>query len=239
MWNTELFIAEMIGTLILAFGISGVLYFTKSKSYTLTGFSSSIFKAFAIGGTLMIAVYTAANLERIQINTAHGYVNPAAALMDAIGKSDYSLVLSAISGELIGAILGFTIIKILVFLSTNDKEIFKINLSKNEKLDWKGSIFGEILGTIIFFSSIAIAVFGGTSIPGIVVGLGLIVTLVIFGDRFALMLNPAIGFTAFLESFFIKIKNISTNEIGNTLMKISTDMAMASSIGAVVCMVMK
>ena len=230
MWNNEIFVAELIGTFVLAFGIGAILYYTKSKVFTLKGSSANIFTAVSIGIILIIAIYASVGIEKTWHGQGHGFVNPAAAVMWAVGENDFSIIGESIVGELIGAFIGFVVAKGLIHLAANDKTVWSINVEEDAKVDWRGSIFGEILGSSIFYAGMAAAVFGAAVALGpVFVGLGIMAAILILGQRFALMLNPAIGIVAYLDNF----KNLKASNASNVAMKAVSDLVVAGSVGAV------
>jgi len=186
MWNTNIFLTELFGTLVLLFGVMGTTYATKLKSFKWTGFTKHLFVAVGVGMSLAIAVFVG------EIEGGNGWVNPAVAVMAAIGKDNYSNLLPALTGEFLGGIVGMLIPLVLIKITSD--VTFKED--EVEGFTIKKLVAGEFLGSILFLAGVAVAVFGGSTFKansGFIVGMAVMIAIAVFGSGNVLLLNPAAG----------------------------------------------
>lgn len=242
MWNNYTFIAELVGTFVLAFGVSGILLATRLKSFTLKGTAAHIFTAAGIALSLLAAVavggvFADAGKATWAAHT-HGWVNPAVAIMALVGNAGDSAVandvLPGIVGEIIGAIVAVGLVCLASKLVNEPKVV-----SIEAKFEVKNSIIGEVLGSALFLGGVAVAVFyggqhGSYVLAGLIVSVSILAAILGFGHKFALLLNPAVAIAMFIsDTVASKAKNIKFNA-ANMGMSMATNLAVAASIGGVV-----
>ncbi len=224
MWNTSTFVMELLGTLILSFGIYSTIKVSSLKSFSFKGTTRNIFIALGIALSYVIAVYVAAN------KTGKGFVNPATALMASIRGSDYSSLLPAIAGEFAGAFIG-VILALLLFRAA------KVEKVKYEFTQMKFTVnfHSEMLGSIIFLTGVVASISSteAQSFSGVIVGLSAFAAMLIFGHKFVLLLNPATGLAITLgqliENKFVGAKAAFINYA----IAIFANLAVAASIGGI------
>ena len=256
MWSNALFFGELFGTLFLAFGLMSIAGISRRWGQDISSAAKFIFQVIASGLVLMIAVYVAIAFEdwindlkaatiavdnvslSVKNTNGHGFVNPAVAIMAAIGKSEGSIILPSLVGELVGAILGVILAYVLLNMTTGKEEskTFASELSPFVQPEKATKIlFGEFFAATIFLGGIAAsAVFtNSNSIAALTVGLSLIVALLIFDNDFVLLLNPAIGLAFNLVSLkFLWRQRIDVkNMFLNYSLALSANLSVASIIG--------
>ena len=222
MWNNYSFVSEILGTFILVFG---VIASNKTKDKLgLKGYVGGVFTAVTVGIALMLAVYTAEiNFNGFKGNT-HGFVNPAVALMHAIGNSNYDYLLPSVAGEIVG---GFAAVG-LVYMIT----LPKVQPIAQDVIDVKGSEIREIIGSTIFLGGVAIAVFSGipAALTGIVVGISATLALITVGNSKGALLNPAVGVSLLFQSL-LETRNITVAQQVGYMVPLKVNVAIAAAIG--------
>lgn len=239
MWNNYTFIAEMLGTFVLALGVSGVLLATRLKTFGLKGTSAhiftamgialSLFAAVAVGGVLVNNAHTA-NFK----GHVHGWVNPAVAIMALVGDfgGNKNEVLPAITGEILGALVGVMLVCVASKLVKEPKVV-----EIEAKYNVTNSIVGEILGSALFLGGVAVAVFyGGAGSfieASLIVAVSIAAAILGFGHKFALSLNPAMAIAMFIsDTVASKGKNWKFN-LANNSISMATNLVVSAVIGGV------
>ena len=226
MWNNYSFVSEILGTFILVFG---VIASNKTKAKLgLKGYIGGVFTAVTVGIALMLAVYTAEiNFGGFKGNS-HGFVNPAVALMHAIGNANYDFLLPSVAGELVG---GFAAV-ILGFVITIAKIGPKAQLVSKDTIDIKSSDIREIVGSTIFLGGVAIAVFSGipAAATGLIVGLSAILALITVGNSKGALLNPAVGMSLLLESL-LETRKVTIAQLVGYATPLTVNISIAAAIG--------
>ena len=227
MWNTTLFLAELLGTFVLVFGVVATLHATSKTKFS--GMKLRLVQGVGISLSLTLGVYAAIALGKMgNYGKAPGFVNPAVALMHAIGNNNYDLLLSSITGEIIGAILGgVSMFFILCITSTAEQKngvrsIFKVE-DENVTLKSTGkNVIGEIASSAIFLGGVAAtAVFGSAgNIGPLMVGISLFLAIIILGHRFGQLFNPAAGLAMGIMAIAVgksKIKVVVANYVAQLI----------------------
>lgn len=219
-------VAELLGSFVLVFGVLATIKASSAKTFNLTGTAKNVFVALGVALSLMAAVYVA---ETSFFGTnARGYVNPAVALMDAIGHNEWKFFAPALVGEIIGGLVALLVVLVADKIMRCEKPSQNV-----ATFAAKESFFGEVAGSIIFIGGVAIAVFANINgnFSGLIVGLSIFASLILVGWRFALLLNPMVGLvlivkTAVQKQFQIAdLKNYGVSLVGN--------LSVAAAIGAV------
>ena len=199
MWNTTIYLSELIGTFVLLFGVVATVH--ASSKTKLSGIKLRLVQGLGIGFSLAFAVYTALAFAKAGNTIGTGFVNPAVALLEAIGNDNYDLLLSSITGEIVGAIAGTLVMfGILYITSAKDERVDLISIFKVEdkKITIEGAgvnVLGEIASSAIFLGGVAAtAVFGVAGpIAPLMVGMSNMIAIVILGHKFGQLFNPAAG----------------------------------------------
>lgn len=222
-------VAELLGSFVLVFGVLATIKASSAKTFNLTGTAKNVFVALGVALSLMAAVYVS-GLHPTQgfVGKAHGWANPAVALMASIGTNNYDHILPAIAGELIGGLVALAIYLGAEMLMGCEKPTQNV-----ATFAAKESFFGEVSGSIIFLGGVAIAVFCGLdySLSGMVVGLSIFASLILVGWRFALLLNPMVGLVLHVKT--IAQKQFQVADLKNYGVSLVANLSVAAAIGAV------
>ncbi|NQZ29133.1 MAG: aquaporin [Mycoplasmatales bacterium] len=196
MWNSAVFVAELLGTLFLVLGALSVVMTSKSSAMKdLKG--KSIFIAAGIGLALMLAIYVTLGYEKAVFGAdknATGWVNPAATLAVCLATNSWNLALSGLAGQLTGALVGGIVFVIIAFMVKDLKTVITETLAfpegENDILSM-GTM--EFVGSSLFVGGIAtVASFGvAANLTPAIVGLFITLVLLTIGSKYALVLNPA------------------------------------------------
>lgn len=234
MWNNYSFVSELLGTLVLALGVSGILLATRLKAFGLKGTSAHIFTAMGIALSLFAAVMVAGMAPAAAwIGKTHGFANPAVALMHAIGNNNFNFILPSVAGEILGAMVGVMLVCVASKL-VGEPKVVEIEAKYNVK----NSIVGEVLGSALFIGGVAVAVFynnyaGNVGIAALVVSVSIAAAILGFGHKFALSLNPAMAIAMFIsDTVASKGKNWKFN-LANNSISMATNLVVSAAIGGV------
>ena len=227
MWNNFTFVAELLGTFVLVFGVIA----TVKSSKRFEGTTKSIFTALGVGTSLMLAVYVGSMSFGGFTGHTFGFVNPAVAVMHAAGNATADHLLPSLAGEFLGGLLAAVIGWTLWTVLAGDTD----EAAADVELDVKNSIVGEIIGSAIFLGGVAIAVFYGGSgnLYGFIVGASVALALATAGNKFGLVLNPAAGISMFVFDA-LESKAFKVNSMLNFLMGAATNVAVGAAIGGTV-----
>jgi len=224
MWNTNIFVMGLLGTLILSFGIYSTIKVSSLKSFSFKGTTRKLFIALGIALSYVIAVYVA-----VSKTTAKAFVNPATVLMASIQGGSYNELLPNIAGEFTGAIIG-VVLALLLFRAA------KVEKVKYEFTQMKFTVnfHNEMMGSIIFLTGVIVSISSiDYQFSGVIIGLSAFIAMLIFGHKFVLLLNPATGLAITLgqliENKFVGAKAAFINYA----IAIFANLAVAASIGGI------
>ncbi len=235
MWNSAVFVAELLGTLFLVLGALSVVITSKSSAIKdLKG--KSIFIAAGIGIALMLAIYITLGYEKKSTSEATGWVNPAATLAVCLSTNSWNLALSGLAGQLTGAFAGGVVFVIIAFMVSDLKTVITETLAFPEgenKVLSMGTM--EFVGSALFVGGIAtVASFGVVeNVTPMIVGLFITLVLLTIGSKYALVLNPAAFLMPMIAGLVLSRPSNGKAVVINVTVGITACLAAAAMVGGI------
>ncbi|CAM9107313.1 aquaporin [Mycoplasma todarodis] len=235
MWNSAVFVAELLGTLFLVLGALSVVITSKSSAIKdLKG--KSIFVAAGIGIALMLAIYVTLGYEANAHVAATGWVNPAATLAVCLATNSWDLALSGLVGQLTGALIGGFVFVIIAFMVKDLKTVITETLAFPEgENDILSMATMEFVGSSLFVGGIAtVASFGvAANLTPAIVGLFITLVLLTIGSKYALVLNPAAFLMPMIAGLVLSRPSNGKAVAINVTVGIASCLAAAAMVGGI------
>ncbi|TCG10923.1 aquaporin [Mycoplasma todarodis] len=235
MWNSAVFVAELLGTLFLVLGALSVVITSKSSAMKdLKG--KSIFVAAGIGVALMLAIYVTLGYEKKAGVGATGWVNPAATLAVCLANGSWDSALAGLAGQLTGALVGGFVFVIIAFMVSDLKTVITETLAfpegENNVLTM-GTM--ELVGSSLFVGGIAtVAAFGvAENVTPVIVGLFITLVLLTIGSKYALVLNPAAFLMPMIAGLVLSRPSNGKAVAINVTVGITACLAAAAMVGGI------
>ena len=158
-WQHE--VGEMIGTVIMVFGVMLTILLTKKKSFGIdTTYKKRIFTGVMVAMSILVGAMTSVGFG------GHGQINPAVTLMVAALEGTFQEVPAILGFQLIGAVIGATALVIFVEMFVKDVKLIDAFALTKQTPQKTAAI--EFFGNIVWLlpiGALLVVMFNGHNIP--------------------------------------------------------------------------